>query len=52
MEEEVTLYLKIGLLTVIIPITSFVSFRLIKFKRQGFGWFLTDLILFYLGALA
>ncbi|TXK67415.1 hypothetical protein [Paenibacillus sp. N3.4] len=51
MEEEVTVLLRIGLLIVIIPVVVLVIGLMIKFKKRGFGWFLSHLILFTFGAL-
>jgi hypothetical protein len=51
MEEEVTVLLRVGLLIVIIPVVVLVIRLMIKFKKRGFGWFLSHLILFTFGAL-
>ncbi|NOU89015.1 hypothetical protein GC102_25175 [Paenibacillus sp. LMG 31460] len=51
MEEEVTVLLRVGLLIVMIPVVVLVIGLMIKFKKHGFGWFLSHLILFTFGAL-
>lgn len=52
MEEEVILYLRVGLLIVMIPILVLVISLMVKFKKIGYGWFLSHLILFTFGALS
>lgn len=51
MEEEVTIFLRVGLLFVMIPVLLLVISLMIKFKKHGYGWFLSHLILFTFGAL-
>ncbi|WP_171645211.1 hypothetical protein [Paenibacillus phytorum] len=51
MEEEVTVLLRVGLIFVMIPVVVLVISLMIKFKKQGYGWFLSHLILFTFGAL-
>jgi hypothetical protein len=51
MEEEVIFLLRVGFLIVMIPVIVVVIVLMIKFKKRGYGWFLSHLILFSLGAL-
>ncbi|MDR6550127.1 hypothetical protein [Paenibacillus qinlingensis] len=52
MEEEVLVYLKIGLLVVIIPVCVLVISLMRSFKKQGYGWFLSHLLLFTFAAFS
>lgn len=51
LEQEVPLLLKIGFLVVMVPVICLVISLMIKYKRCGFGWILSHLILFSTGAL-
>lgn len=51
MEEEVTVLLRVGFLFVMIPVLILVISLIIKYKKHGYGWFLSHLILFSFGAL-
>ncbi|GGA01022.1 hypothetical protein GCM10008018_54160 [Paenibacillus marchantiophytorum] len=51
MEEEIIGFLRVGLLVVMVPVVVLVIRLMIKFRKHGYGWFLSHLLLFTIGAL-
>lgn len=51
MEEEVPVLLRVGLIVVMVPVVAMVIHLMVKNKRQGYGWILSHLVLFSVGAL-
>ncbi len=51
LEQEVPLLLRVGFLLVMVPVVAVTISLMIKYKKYGFGWILSHLILFSIGAL-
>jgi hypothetical protein len=50
MEEEVIVLLRVGFLCVMSPVIVLVISLMVKNKKGGYGWFLSHLLLFSVGA--
>lgn len=52
LEEEVLLFLRLGLFIVMVPTTIVVITLMMKHKKRGYGWILAHFVLFSICALA
>lgn len=50
-EEEVLLLLRLGLIVIMVPVVALVIYLMMKNRRQGYGWILSHLVLFSVGAV-